>query len=401
MVAIACGCNVQGSSNGAASLVAGRALAAPADDQSEASRELEPNDLLEDAQLLQPDRDGAISLAARLDWSEDVDVFRIAPPVDGEGRLIEVNTGSGVDVVVALFDPGGNVRTLAGSSWTPARPVGGLTLPASEDAWYVGVAASAEVGTPGAYQLTILPGEHLPPLAPREQVVVLNFTGASEVALGDRVPVDIPPFDAGGIDPALADSTDYLADVVLAQVRRDFEGLNVQILTSAEGLPPDTPFSTVHLGGCDTDLLGLANGVDQGNVHRDDVAVVFADSFAALMELEPTVEELGQALANVASHEIGHLLGLVHAVAPGGLMDITAVGADLLEDRSFARGTLDRRVFPIGQQDAAACLEACVGGNLQVSDLPGARLSPADTRAVRGSLRCKSGIAPRLASCPH
>ena len=92
-------------------------------------------------------------------------------------------------------------------------------------------------------------------------------------------------------------------------------------------------------------------------------AIIFTDTFAAFNELRPSVEEMGQAIANVTSHEIGHLLGLIHTTDEIGIMDVTGSLRDLLGDQTFRRSPIYSAVFPIGAQDAVQSLMASVGGD--------------------------------------
>ena len=110
-------------------------------------------------------------------------------------------------------------------------------------------------------------------------------------------------------------------------------------------------------------MLGVAEDVDEYDIKRGQRAIVFAESFAAFMQLDPTIDEMAQALANVASHEIGHLLGLVHTEDPTDLMDVTASLNALMRDQSFGKSPIYRIVFPLGYQDSAQLLLDSVGGD--------------------------------------
>ena len=81
------------------------------------------------------------------------------------------------------------------------------------------------------------------------------------------------------------------------------------------------------------------------------------------MPLNPSADEIAQAIANVASHELGHLLGLNHTEDTDGVMDITASANRLMQDQDFLRSPLEQHVFTIGQQNARTLLFDAVGGD--------------------------------------
>ena len=146
-------------------------------------------------------------------------------------------------------------------------------------------------------------------------------------------------------------------------VRADYEGLNVYFHSSRDGPPPDEAYSTLHFGQYDRDLLGVAENIDEYNLDVSQAAIIFTDTFAAFAVLNPSVEEIAQALANVASHETGHLLGLYHCTDTRAVMDVTASLRQMLGDQSFARAPLQDEYFPVGYQDAVQMLIENVGGD--------------------------------------
>ena len=107
----------------------------------------------------------------------------------------------------------------------------------------------------------------------------------------------------------------------------------------------------------------VATNIDEFNAIQSQAAIVFTDTFAAFMRLEPSVSEMSTALANVASHEAGHLFGLVHTSDSLGIMDVTAGLSELLRNQHFRMSPLNSFVFPIGYQDAIQCLLDTVGGD--------------------------------------
>lgn len=117
--------------------------------------------------------------------------------------------------------------------------------------------------------------------------------------LGTSADLHLPPFKG---DKA----------TVLAAVRADFArwpGIRIEIGESHEH--PDG--NVVFVGDLNATggLLGIAERVDVGDASQDDRAVVFAASIASSSYGLPDNERL-QAVANVVSHEIGHLLGFSH-----------------------------------------------------------------------------------------
>jgi hypothetical protein len=81
------------------------------------------------------------------------------------------------------------------------------------------------------------------------------------------------------------------------------------------------------------------------------------------MSLSPSVSEMALSVANVASHEMGHLFGMVHTANPVEIMDVTASLQELLEDQVFTRSPIYPAVFPLGDQDGVQYLLDAVGGD--------------------------------------
>jgi len=167
-------------------------------------------------------------------------------------------------------------------------------------------------------------------------VYYLDFTGGrvrlnTMYPLGTSADFHMPPF--GGD-----------AEAVLKAVRTDFARwplVRIEIGESHKHHDDNVVFvgDFEATGG----LLGIAEKVDTGDITHDDRAIVFAASIVSspygLMD-----DEKSQAVANVVSHEIGHLLGFSHVGFRNDIMVQGFFKVDqvfLLHQQSY----VDRRSF--------------------------------------------------------
>ena len=325
------------------------------------------NDSFDSSELLALPSNGKVITYSDLASASDIDVFDLGPVIAGDRLTLLVNAEGELDPTAALFDADGHAmivnddRNYFGGNWDSYIDA---VVRRDTDHCYVAIAGSMKSSTAGGYSLELERTEGSGSMAtPSSQVIYLNFAGAMNVAIGPRDPVNVPAFEQSTIAQSWPTQIDELIELVVSRIRADFDGLDVVMLSSHEQSAPTTTYSVIHFGAHDPALLGVAENVDEFNERKAQPAIVFVDTFSAFISLDPTIEEMAQALANVGSHEVGHLLGLNHTADPRGIMDISASLQELLGNQSFTTSPLDFAVFPIGSQDAIKLLVEAVGGD--------------------------------------
>lgn len=328
--------------------------------------ENEPNDDFETAERLT--LIGEVELVGSIAAGSaplDRDLFDIGPVEPGDRIVGTLATDPGVDLVVGLLDDQGRLLGFVDPNSGTSGPHF-LDIPVFEASRRLFVSVAARSASPlnRAYtvRIRIDRGQNLPPFRP--QVVILEFQGASDVRIGSRPAVNVPPFDAARISPDYVGLTEIMIEQILAFVREHFDGLAVDIYDSRDPGIPSGDRSTVYFGTRDNRLLGLADSIDPFNTNRNQQAILYTDTFAVFNVLSPSPREMAQVLANVTSHEIGHLLGLRHTSSPTDVMDITATARQMLLPQFFETAVLHASVLPLGLQDGPAMLAWTVGGAL-------------------------------------
>lgn len=231
---------------------------------------------------------------------------------------------------------------------------------ADADAVFVGV-IGANAFARGAFEIRLVEEADFGVPAPETQRVYLNFAETRGVGVQSRDPYDMPAFHGSLLGSAYSNDTAFIKDLIINQIRADYAGYDVEIYTSDDGVIPEEPYSAIHFGGYDSALLGLADNVDQYNENPSQDAVVYVETFAGFEYLEMYPEEIAMMIANVASHELGHLLGLYHTKDPADVMDTTATAWELTENQGFVRAALEPSVFPIGYENSPQLLAQIVG----------------------------------------
>jgi len=327
--------------------------------------EREPNNTWAQAELVAFDGQVQIigSLAAGV-GVKDIDLFDLGPVLAGQRLQAELTSSGGSDVQIGLLDAQGRILAYI----DPTSPTAGpghvdIVLHESSERLYVMIACrSSSISTRDYTAHISLQPDALP--SPRPQIVVLAFSGAGSVRIGSRAPVDVPPFDIASVNPAFAGRTEEAIERLMDMVREDYEGLGVEFYRDSDPAAPAEGVTTIYFGTSDTRLLGLADNIDPYNSNPTQSAIIYTDTFSLFNQLNPGFEATIQVLANVASHEAGHLLGLRHTADPEDLMDVTATARQMLADQWFKTSPLHASVLPAGVQDAPAMLAWSVGGSL-------------------------------------
>lgn len=329
------------------------------------------NDLLKSAERVDIDADARV-IRGTVSSASDVDTYDLGPVSPGDRIIVDMATDGSLDGAIALFDEQEAallVNDHRNVYLGEANPFIDVVIRRASDSCTVAVAATPGYRAQGDYGLIASKETPVAIPAGRPDTVLLVFDGDNDVRIGSRAPVNVPPFDAASISDTFSGMTDEMIDRVVEAVRADYAGLNVTILSTSEGAAFQGSMTRLFFGTYDPALLGVAEGVDEFNGAASQEAIVFTDTFEAFAPLNPSVEQIAQAIANVASHEIGHLLGLVHTRDPRGIMDVTASLNNLMRDQSFSKSPLYEQVFPVGSQDAIQSLLDAVGGDQLLTTL--------------------------------
>lgn len=322
------------------------------------------NASLNTATALALDPAGELTFRGSIEGSMDIDVFELGTLSPGDGVFVDVQRTSGdLDPVAAIFDSReyliafNDDRTPDSSNLNPQID---FVLAGDKGMYYLAIIAYPGLSTTGDYEAAVRIDNAVGVPSPQIQIVYLDWDGADKVQIPNVGTFSLPPFSASDVGLSVG-QTESLKDRIQAIIEDRYAGFGLLLLNSDDHEKPDVPHSTVYFGSSDRRAFAIAEKIDSYNEDPADDAIVFTESYRDAFGLGVTLEEMAQAIGNTVSHEVAHLLGLVHTQDCDSLMDTSCYNDRLLSPQEFKTAVLDDSVFPFGYQATEEILEWILG----------------------------------------
>lgn len=324
----------------------------------------EPNEDFDQSIEILFDGSGRAALAGTISSNSDVDVYTLGPLQAGDRLIIDVGHSGDLDAAMAIFDVDGEIafenddRDLDLGQLDPFL---NAVIRHDSPVYYLAITSAPLGPSTGGYHMNLnrVLGGTAP--LPLPQTVILNFAGGTVTASGETYTVG--PFDTADIWPAYTGMTAWVQAKIADTVRKDFEGLNLIVEISPPAvLPSACTASVVYFGGYNPQAFGTSQQIDPYNASACDASIIFTQMFTpSRFGRVLTGDELGLVIGRIATHEIGHLLGLNHVANVVDIMDTTG-GPETFFNQGFMTSELDWTIFPIGSQNAVRLLLETLGG---------------------------------------
>ncbi len=314
------------------------------------------NDFTE-AQAVNADQAKSTEINGTLTYQDDLDVYLLGSFQPGQQLTIQLKSASslsGSTVSVGLFDKDYNVAYLVEDVYIASKFDQVLTHVVRKGGnYYLAVTAvDLTMWSTRSYSVRVDVDSSSVPTS-KSQTVFLNFNGVSQINIGGNPFFNLQPFSNLG-----QFGTSVIATNIVSKVKQAYTGFDVTFVSSIISAEPSGNHSTVFITGSEGDYYGLADSIDWYDQDSQDNAVIFAEEF---LHSGITTTEFTTAVSNVVSHELGHLLGLVHTDDDTELMDQTTPTTQLENSQNFHRAPLPSDEFPIGYEDTIELLEFAVG----------------------------------------
>ncbi len=330
------------------------------------SKDVEPNNDLTLAKRIEVGVSGESRFAGRIQPSTDVDVYALGPMEPGDRIVARVSAadGSSLDAHAALFNDEVEIINLNDDEDYEADILDSLIEHDMRHASanvYLAVTSSPAAPSRGTYtvEVTITRDGEAP--QPQAQNVLLDFRGGSVfIPSFGRETVDA--FAAAEIDDRLAGRDAEAKEQIRTDLEDRYRGYGIEFYATDDPvLPNEGDYTRLLFGGERSGLFGIAEQIDPYNADPTDEAVIYTEDWASILLMPPSTDEILTGIANVAAHELGHLLGLQHTVDITGLMDSSGGASTVLVPQAFKRSPVNDDVFSFGWQDAPQLLSETLG----------------------------------------